>query len=350
MLLNALRAESNDEALPSKDDLMRKLLYPVEQVVLIFFVIACALYWQLGIAFRQPWELYSSRVTSGLVLYVVGLVVAVFLVRLHDIARARADKIKIPFAQSLQSFRAQYLSIPSLFEDVRLVHAVSAMFFVFIELKHATPLVNHAVFDAQLAQSEKSFFGGQYAAEKLINVLGASWTHGLSEVYGYWYPYLAVAVVSMLLARSSKLKQEFFLSFSLCWFFGILIVYCYPTWGPCFSAPDVFAQLPATHMTSVQTELWKAKLQLDVNPKDSGAIFLISGLPSLHLAVALLCSVYLKAVNGLLAAASWVFVVLTAIATIYFGWHFVMDDLAAVPLVMVSVFVARYACRVVEKK
>ena len=103
--------------------------------------------------------------------------------------------------------------------------------------------------------------------------------------------------------------------------------------------------LPETAVSRMQDDLWKNKLYFDKFPDGSVGLFLISGLPSLHFAATLLGSLYLRRVHPLLSALSWAFALLTFVSTIYFGWHFVIDDLAAIPLVMVSIWLARAVSR-----
>jgi membrane-associated phospholipid phosphatase len=63
---------------------------------------------------------------------------------------------------------------------------------------------------------------------------------------------------------------------------------------------------------------------------------MISGFPSLHIAVVLTGSVYLSHIHWAVAFLSWIFVLLTINSTLYLGWHYLLDDVGAVALVYIS--------------
>ncbi len=304
-----------------------KLLYPIELVVILGVVIVCALYGTFDISLISPILLYQERITSGILLYCLSLFIALFVTRLGDI------KNKQSRGDSLTSFYRKFLNTNSLLYDLRIVHAISLMFVVFIQLKHLIPSVNSAVYDNLLLENERSIFGGKLATEIFIDFFGPSAAQLFSQSYMIWYPYMAVMMFVIILTRNKVFVQEFSLAFVLLWFLGIAVIYAFPTWGPCFSAPEILGLLPETRMTEIQASLW--------TEKNNGGVFLISGLPSLHLAVTILGSIYLGKVSKILGIVSWIFTLLTIITTIYFGWHFVLDDIASIFLVWLAIIFAK---------
>jgi hypothetical protein len=136
-----------------------------------------------------------------------------------------------------------------------------------------------------------------------------------------------------ILPRNQPLTQEFFTSFVLLWFATILVIYSFPTLGPCFYVPEYFAEIPACKVTDMQTMLWEHKLFLDKFPKHEEGIYAISGLPSLHLAVPILGALYFRHFSRFLACLSWLFVGVTIVTTLYFGWHYFLDDVGSFFLV-----------------
>ena len=91
----------------------------------------------------------------------------------------------------------------------------------------------------------------------------------------------------------------------------------------------------------MQEELWRNRLHVLRNPYDNSGAFLISGLPSLHIAVVLLGTYYLNKLSKLIGLVSFMFLILTFISTIYFGWHYVVDDIGAGFLVALAILIAR---------
>jgi membrane-associated phospholipid phosphatase len=87
----------------------------------------------------------------------------------------------------------------------------------------------------------------------------------------------------------------------------------------------------------MQRKLWLHKVMLASDPNRLGAAYLISGLPSLHLAVPIVGSYYLRHVHVALSILSWIFVAVTFVTTLYFGWHYLLDNLAGVLLAVLII-------------
>ena len=66
----------------------------------------------------------------------------------------------------------------------------------------------------------------------------------------------------------------------------------------------------------------------------------IAGFASLHIAVILTAALVAHLVGAprLLRIALWVFLGLTTLATVYFGWHYVIDDIAGVAIAVLVGF------------
>ena len=310
-----------------------KLFYPVELVCLVFLLITVSLYCILGLSIRDPASLYIGKLSFGVLTYLLGLLLAFFLLRLADIQRTMSDGAIRDRTYSLTRFRRNYLSVSAIASDLRLIHAIALLFVIYINLKHLIPLVNNRVYDPLLYRLEVWLFAGNQPTEFLIELFGRDAAGVMSFGYTLFYPYLAFLTVFVVLQHKNLLTQRFAVAFVLTWFLAVFIEYAFPTWGPCFSTPELISLLPATEVSELQQELWTQKLHLDTNPKSPVGVFLISGVPSLHLATVVLGSIYLQQLNKLAAILSWVFVLITVITTIYFGWHFVADLLAAVFLV-----------------
>ncbi|RWA99471.1 phosphatase PAP2 family protein [Mesorhizobium sp.] len=61
----------------------------------------------------------------------------------------------------------------------------------------------------------------------------------------------------------------------------------------------------------------------------------ISAMPSVHLAVATLNALFLRRISATAGAFGWVFVALTAIGSVYLGWHYAVDGYMAIGTVVV---------------
>lgn len=317
--------------------MLRRLVtffYPSERIVAVVALVATAFYFIFSISGRDPIELYTHRVSTGLGWYAFGLLVCLFLLRLKAIHAGRKSGIIVPRSETLEKFKTLYANRKRVMHDLRLFHALSAMFVVFINLKHLLPFLTDTLYDQTLVENERWLFGGMLFAERLWQVLGLGAAEFLSAMYEFWYTYIAALILLMIFQRNALLANRFSTAFCLMWFLGLLLVVIFPTWGPCFFVPDVFEALPKTYMTELQHKLWMNKLHLDKNPMSEKAVFMISGLPSLHFAATILGSLFLSKVSKFLSVLSWLFCFLTFLSTIYFGWHYLLDDVASVVLVV----------------
>ncbi len=71
----------------------------------------------------------------------------------------------------------------------------------------------------------------------------------------------------------------------------------------------------------------------------------VAGFASLHCAITLLMALMVQFTlrNKVLKVVFWVNFALTVVATIYFGWHYIADDIAGVMIAFVSFYLGGVA-------
>ena len=71
----------------------------------------------------------------------------------------------------------------------------------------------------------------------------------------------------------------------------------------------------------------------------------VAGFASLHVAITLLVALMIQYTTTLrwLKIVFWVNTCITAVATLYFGWHYVADDIAGVAIALFSFYVGGWA-------
>lgn len=316
-------------------------LYLGEQVIVLAALWVLLFYQLQSIRLRDPVKLFVTRVEPGLLCYGVGCLLTLLFMRLRDIHISRSSQLRCPLKNTAQRF-AEVFTPRRVLEDVRLVCSISLLFVVFVQMKHSVPLVASTFFDGQIAAVEKAILGASIVT---LTQSAFAWMPAAfwSDVYTSWYPFMALAIVFFLCQPNRSILFRFFNSFVMLWILGILCVYFVPSLGPCFSSPDLVAQLPATEVSEMQMKLWRWKLHLEAFPRSDRGIYLISGLPSLHVAVVLLVLWYVSQVHRLLGWATALFLVFTIVSTFYFGWHFASDHLAAGLLALVCIKMSEYA-------
>ena len=319
---------------------MRRL-YPIERIVLLATAATTVLYVLLQMPPRTRIDFYIKQIIWACDNYALGLIVCAGMVLSLSVWR----RGNISLYQSLRSgwtrFLELFLSRKALTHDFRLVVAVLLTLALFTHLKHIIPLINPALYDGALVRMEQTLFGGKILSQILIDLLGVQAASVMSWGYTAYYVYMNAIFMVFILQRNQRLAQEFCAAFSLLWIVGIVMVYAAPTWGPCFFLPDLFHVLPSTDVTTLQQQLWYQKMQLDRDPFNANGIFLISGQPSLHIAVTVLGSFYLAQLSRMAAGVSWCFAGLTWVTTLYLGWHYLLDNVLALLLVWLAVRGAR---------
>ena len=104
-----------------------------------------------------------------------------------------------------------------------------------------------------------------------------------------------------------------------------------------------YADLPNTGAMQLMTSIqWTRQYYL----RDaSGSLQSIAGFASLHVAITLLVALMIQYTTTMrwLKIVFWVNACLTAVATLYFGWHYVADDVAGVAIALVSFYVGAWA-------
>jgi CDP-diacylglycerol--glycerol-3-phosphate 3-phosphatidyltransferase len=125
------------------------------------------------------------------------------------------------------------------------------------------------------------------------------------------------------------------------WTLGIASYLILPSLGPIFAAPDLYSTLPDTGTSALQQALIYERHEALAG----GGAQSIAAFASLHVSVVLTAALIatLLKVNRVLRYALWVYLGLTMLATLYFGWHYVADDLAGIAIGLIAVPVAGIA-------
>ena len=127
---------------------------------------------------------------------------------------------------------------------------------------------------------------------------------------------------------------------SINWVLGVMSYFVLPSMGPAFYEPHLFAGLPDTGTASLQSALMEDRRAFVADPVGSGQLQSIAAFASLHVSIVFagtLVAHMLRAPRTL-RIAMWVYLGLTSAATIYFGWHYVVDDVAGFVIGFVSVY------------
>lgn len=200
-------------------------------------------------------------------------------------------------------------------------------------LKSDLPVLREDVlYDAELLEFDKLLGFGVDPAVIMHDVLGTGWVaEFLSAVYLAYMPLIPITLAAFLiLNKNITIGAWYSTALAVNWSLGVVSYYLIPALGPVYHRPDLFSDLPETGVSGLQDSLMSNRLIFLADPENTDKIHGVAAFASLHTSVtftaALFCS---KAAQGLMARiVSWGFFVATAMATVYFGWHYVSDVIA----------------------
>jgi hypothetical protein len=105
--------------------------------------------------------------------------------------------------------------------------------------------------------------------------------------------------------------------------------------------PSLFIDLPHTGVTDLQNALANGRASYLEDPHATQSVQSVAAFASLHVSIiftaALICHFVIP--NKWVRWGMWVFFVLTAISTIYFGWHYLLDDVAGLAIGLLAVWI-----------
>jgi membrane-associated phospholipid phosphatase len=214
----------------------------------------------------------------------------------------------------------------------------------FRNLKSYVPFVNGTLHDKALDKVDHVLFFGNDPATVLHTVLGTGISaHFLSFVYVAWIVLIPVSlVVAMVWSRDVAAAAWYVTAIGLNWVLGVATYFALPTLGPIYSRPELFDKLPPTDVATLQEMLLDDRTAVLAAPFATNAVQTIAAFASLHVAMcvtAVLIAELLRFPRWL-RISLWVFLGLTVVSTVYFGWHFFVDTLGGAAIGILAVWIA----------
>lgn len=322
----AARSAQPDERAAQTAGWRAVLAAPV--VALITLVWALIATDDAGVAFRDPDNvaaLYVVLVGAG----VAGLVVLDVWIRAAR--RAGSWRGAGPYMGAVR--RERWTRSRGLAVAAALV-SFYVTYLAYRNLKGVIPLLRpDELFDADMAEADRWLFFGSDPAGLLHDVLGTGVSaHVLSTVYAAFIVFLPLSL-GMALVFARDLPTTLFYATALCvnWVLGAISYFVWPALGPVYAFASWFDELPRTEVTRLQQMLLDDRVAWLRDPTDS-VPQAIAAFASLHVAMSFtaLLAAHLLGLGRRVLIALWVWLIATLLATIYFGWHYVMDDIAGI--------------------
>lgn len=215
-------------------------------------------------------------------------------------------------------------------------------------LKNVLPIYRDGVlFDEQLLAFDRWLGGGVDPAVLLHTILGTGLTADfLSFIYLAYLPLVPISLGFFLVcSRRISVGAWYATALSLNWVLGVVSYYLIPSLGPIFARPDLFRVLPETGVSDLQGALLYNRLDFLADPTMSEKIHGIAGFASLHVSVTFTAALFMHHTGQrlLMRVCAWAFFGLTMVATLYFGWHYIPDNVAGMAIGWGSVAIGAWA-------
>jgi membrane-associated phospholipid phosphatase len=282
---------------------------------------------------------------AALYLALVGCAMAV-LVGLDIVIRAgrRSGTLRPSRAAIRRVQRERWTPARGLGVGIALV-SFYVTYMAYRNLKAIVPLLRPGeLFDRQLADLDRSLFGGNDPAALMHTLLGTGIpTQLLSAAYVAFIVFLPLSL-ALALVFSPDLQAGLFYAtaLSINWILGAASYFLLPSLGPIYADPAAFAHLPVSEVTHLQDVLLDQRVEFLRDPT-TGTPQSIAAFASLHIAMSLTAAVaaHLLGAGKRLKIALWIWFALTTVSTIYLGWHYVLDDLGGLVIGVTALVLAR---------
>lgn len=293
-----------------------------------------------GVPFRDPDHVVGRRlllVFSAILLFVL----------LDIVVRAafRSRKI-VPSREALRSVQSERWNRRR--SAVVLIALVSfyVTYLAYRNLKSLVPLLRpDELYDRELASFERSVFGGNDPADLLHTLLGTGIAAELLSIIYVAFIVLVPMSLALALVWSPNLRGGIFYAtaLSINWGLGAASYYLLPAMGPIYAEPAGFAELPATEVSRLQGLMLEQRMDFLRDPGAADAAQNIAAFGSLHISITLTAAIagHMLGLGQRLRVGLWFLFVTSAIATIYWGWHYVVDDVAGVAIAFAALALAQ---------
>jgi hypothetical protein len=295
---------------------------------------------EAGVPLRDPNGVSAGRLE-------IAIALALILAVLDAAFRAaRQDGRWIPTRETFAAVGRERWTGERTFAIGAAIVSFYVTYFAYRNVKSVIPLLAPGeLHDHRLGQIDRSLFGGSDPGELLHSLLGTGGAaHVLSGIYLLFFAFVPLALTGALVC-STQLRAGLFLATALAlnWVLAAVSYRLLPALGPVYADPGTFAGLPATGASRLQEALLHQREHFLRDPGASGAAQSIGAFASLHtsLYVTAALGAHLLGYPKLVRAAIWAGLLGTVLATVYFGWHYVLDDVGGIVIAVLALALAR---------
>jgi hypothetical protein len=217
----------------------------------------------------------------------------------------------------------------------------------FRNLKSYVPFVRPHMVDDTLLRIDRGLAMGHNPATLLHELLGTGVAaHLMSFTYVAWILFLSLSLlVALFWTRNLDTACWYVTAVAVNWVLGVAIYYLVPSVGPIYARPSVFADLPATQTTHIAQTWWADRVHMLADPFGTPALQTVAAFASLHVSVMVTASLVARFGRMRPQSVQWglgFFLLLNVLATVYLGWHYVVDVFGGIAIGVAAVWIAAY--------
>ncbi len=318
----------------------RRAVYAAPLVALVALGVAVIVTSIAGVPLRDPDGVAGSRLLVALGL--VGALVALDV----GFRAARRSSGRWPTSAAVNAVLHERWNRDRVVPLCAALFAFFVTYFAYRNLKSVVPLIRPGeLFDSELNRLETGLFGGEQPASMLHELLGTgAAAHLLSSAYLLLFMFIPVTL-AVSLVFSSRLDAGLFYAtaLSLNWIVGAASYFVLPSLGPFQADPVAFASLPSTAVSDLQAWLVDERAAFLRDPSAPGAAQSIGAFASLHVSIFVTgaLTAHLLGLPRAVKVTLWAMTALTVLSTIYFGWHYILDDLGGAVIAVMALALSR---------
>jgi hypothetical protein len=201
--------------------------------------------------------------------------------------------------------------------------------------------------DTSFATLDRALTLGEDPASLLHRAFGTDLAaHFFSTVYIAWLVFIPVSLAAALVwTRDIGRGAWYVTAVSVDWVLGVTVYYLFPTVGPIYADPWEFTDLAPTASSRLAAVMLTERADVIADPYATTAVQNIAAFASLHVAITVTAVLIAKRVGLALwiRRALWGFLWLTVLATIYLGWHYLLDAVGGAIIGAVAMWVGGLA-------
>jgi len=214
-------------------------------------------------------------------------------------------------------------------------------------LKNFLPFIRDVQYDSLLKDWDLALFFGAYPSGVLHTLLGTTTSaEVLSVVYLIFLPFVPLSLTVWLIwSPNISFGYWYVTSQCLCWALGTASYYAVPSLGPAFENVWLVTDLEGTGVTTLQDSLYYGRQDVTQGIPFYDSFQSVAGFASLHVAVTMCAALvaHYTVRHAWIRWSLWTFFAATVVSTIYFGWHYIADDIAGVAIALVAVWIGGLA-------